>query len=317
MPANRESESKLREQAVDWLLRLQDRPEDTALEAEFKDWLSGDPSRELICRRVQRVMGDASYLLSSDTGFARSAAKRTMPRARNVVASLTFILLCSGAFLLADGPMRLRADVISGVGEPRMISLDDGSEVELNANSAIAISLGTSERRVTLLRGEAYFHVAADPARPFVVAAGNGTTTARGTAFDVNLADSATRVIVTEHAVEVGLYDTPNALRVREREQLSYSHTGGLGQIETVDTDMALAWRQGRLVFDDRPLAAVVEEIARYIPGKIIVAQTDLAERRISGSLNLKTPEETLGSFANAFQINVSRIGPYLTILSK
>jgi transmembrane sensor len=90
-----------------------------------------------------------------------------------------------------------------------------------------------------------------------------------------------------------------------------------VGDVETADPDMALAWRQGRLAFEDRPLASVVEDIARDIPGKIIIAQTALADRRISGSLNLAAPEETLSSFANAFQINVTRVGPYLTILSR
>jgi transmembrane sensor len=314
MPADRMSERKIRGQAVDWLLRLQDNPEDEALEAEFRDWLSRDPARGQIYQRVQRVMGDASHLLSSDVDFTRSAARRSLPRARSVVASVALLLLCSGGFFLADGPMRLRADVISGVGEPQTLILNDGSRVELNASSAIAIDLGANERRVTLLRGEAYFQVAADPTLPFVVAAGNGTTTALGTAFDVNLTAGATRVIVTEHAVMV---DTRERLRVGEGEQLSYDSDGSLGHIEQADPDMALAWRQGRLAFDDRPLSAVVEEIARYIPGKIIIAQTALSDRRISGSLNLAAPEETLRSFANAFQIKVTHVGPFLTILRK
>jgi transmembrane sensor len=317
MPANRNTEKKWTEQAVDWFLRLQDNRDDAELEAKFQAWLAHDAAAALAYQRVQRLMGDASRMLSSDLDFTRKAAKRSLPRPRDLIATVALLLLCSGGFLLADGPMRLRADVISGVGQPRTITLSDGSTVELNASSAIAINLEGSQRRITLLRGEAYFQVAADPKRPFVVTAGNGTTTALGTAFDINLTENATCVIVTEHAVMVGPEHSEQKQRLNERQQLAYDGEGRVGDVEAADPDMALAWRQGRLAFEDRPLASVVEDIARYIPGKIIIAQTALADRRISGSLNLAAPEETLSSFANAFQINVTRVGPYLTVLSR
>lgn len=311
------SEKKLREQAVDWLIRLQDSPGDETVEAEFQAWISADPSHTLVYERAKRLMGDASHLLSNDLDFTRNAAKHALPRARTIVGAILVLGLCSGAFYLADGPMRLRADVMSKVGEPQTVTLADGSTVELNANSAIAIDLKDDERRITLLRGEAYFHVAADRSRPFVVEAGNGTTTALGTAFDVNLTAEGARVVVAEHAVMVRPLDDKAGLQVSERQQLSYDKDGQLGAVGDVDPDTAIAWRQGRLAFDNRPLSAVVEEIARYIPGKIVIAQASLAERPISGSLNLTSPNETLEDFANAFRVRITRVGPYLTILSE
>ncbi|MDM9625330.1 FecR family protein [Rhizobium sp. S152] len=317
MQAKPTSEKKLREQAVDWLIRLQDNPGDEAVEAAFQAWISADSSRSLVYERAKRLMGDASHLLSSDIDFTRNAAKHALPRARTVIGAILVLGLCSSAFYLADGPMRLRADVMSKVGEPQTVTFADGSTVELNANSAIAVDLTSNERRIRLLRGEAYFHVAADRSRPFVVEAGNGTTTALGTAFDVNLMADETRVVVTEHAVVVSPLDDEAKLQVSERQQLSYDGYGRLGAVEDIDPDMAIAWRQGRLAFDNRPLSAVVEEIARYIPGKIVIAQATLAEKRVSGSLDLTAPNETLDGFANAFRIRITRVGPYLTVLSE
>ncbi|AYD01643.1 FecR family protein [Neorhizobium sp. NCHU2750] len=310
---------KLRAQAVDWLLRLQDAAGDDALEAQFQAWLSENPAHGAVFDRVQRAMGDASRLLTSDIDFARNAAHNNdhgpLTRPRNIVAALILCLAGSTAFYLADGPMRLRADVMTGTGERQTLTLADGSTLDLNAETAIAIHLEPHERRITLLRGEAYVHVAADPARPFIVEAGRGTTTALGTAFDVNLTDENTTVVVTEHAVTVASAASGGAERLPENQQISYDPDGRLGSPQPADGNQATAWRQGRIVFEDRPLLSVVEEIDRYIPGRIVIAQSALAGRRISGSLDLSEPQKALDAFAGAIGIKVTRLSPYLTIL--
>ncbi len=315
MEDTKANEKKLRAQAVDWMLRLQEDPEDAALQARFQHWLAEDPARAVVYDRARRAMGDASHLLTSDLDFAQNAAHKPLMRRRNVAALLLLFLGGSIAFTLADGPMRLRADVITGTGEPRTITLADGSTVEMNAESAIAIHLTPGERRIKLLRGEAFFQVAADATRPFVVEANKGTTTALGTAFDINLTEQDTKVVVTEHAVMVASEDDGRAHRLFEGQQISYDPDGRLNAPEMADIDAATAWRQGRIIFEDRPLSSVVEQIDRYVPGRIIIPQSDLANRRISGSLDLKQPDAALEAFANAIGIRITRLSPYLTIL--
>lgn len=315
MEDTKANDKKLRAQAVDWMLRLQEDPEDTALQARFQHWLAEDPARAVVYDRARRAMGDASRLLTSDLDFAQNAAHKPLMRRRNVAALLLLFLGGSIAFTLADGPMRLRADVITGTGEPRTITLADGSTVEMNAESAIAIHLTPGERRIKLLRGEAFFQVAADATRPFVVEANKGTTTALGTAFDINLTEQDTRVVVTEHAVMVASEDGGRAHRLFEGQQISYDPDGRLHAPEMADIDTATAWRQGRIIFEDRPLSSVVEQIDRYVPGRIIIPQSDLANRRISGSLDLKQPDAALDAFADAIGIRITRLSPYLTIL--
>ncbi|TNM63023.1 FecR family protein [Aliirhizobium smilacinae] len=309
------SEKKLRAQAIDWMLRLQENPDDVVLTQRFQHWLGEDPNRAVVYERACRAMGDASHLLTSDLDFTRNAAHKPLLRRRNVVAGLLLVLGGSIAFALADGPMRLRADVITGTGQQQSVTLADGSIVEMNAESAIAIHLSQSQRRISLLRGEAFFQVAADPTRPFVVEAGAGTTTALGTAFDINLTQQGTKVVVTEHAVMVAPEDGDRAHRLQEGEQISYDLDGHLYTAAAADIDTATAWRQGRIIFDNSPLSSVVEQIDRYIPGRIVIAQSYLADRRISGSLDLARPDTALDAFANAIGIRITRLGPYLTIL--
>lgn len=309
------NDRKLRAKAVDWLLRLQDDPDDPMLQAQFHAWIDRDPAHGRVYERASRAMGDASHLLKNDLGFTRKAAHKPLLRARTIVAASLLLIGASGAFLAADGPVRLRADLITGTGQPQSLTLADGSRVELNAETAIAIHLEEHERRIELLRGQAYFEVAADPARPFVVEAGNGTTTALGTAFDINTSDHGTQVTVTEHAVMVASLSGEKKQRLPENNQLSYDGAGELGPVEAADIAMATAWRQGRIVFDNRPLSAVTDEIARYLPGRILIAQSELAARKISGSLDLTDPQTALESFSEAIGVKVTRIGPYLTIL--
>ncbi|MGI2031615.1 FecR family protein [Rhizobium panacihumi] len=313
--ANDKTKRKLRADAIDWLLRLQDKPDDPMLQAQFNTWLAKDPQRGEVFERARRAMGDASYLLKSDLDFAQRATHKPLLRARNITAALLLALGASAAFLAADGPMRLRADVITGTGQKQILTLADGSKVELNAETAIAVDLEPNERRIRLLRGQAYFEVAADPARPFIVEAGNGTTTALGTAFDINVSDEATRVTVTEHAVMVASLSDDRKQRLSENNQVTYDDDGQLGSVEPTDIAMTTAWRQGRIVFDNRPLSAVIDELARFLPGRIMIAQSDLAKRKISGSLDLSDPQTALESFSEAIGIKVTRLGPYLTIL--
>lgn len=310
-------EKKLRAQAIDWLLRLQDDPDDAVLQERFAQWLREDPARGAVYERARRAMGDASHLLTSDPDFTRNATHKPLMRRRNILAGLLLVVGGTLVFTLADGPMRLRADAMTGVGQPQSLTLADGSVIEMNAESAIGIHLSPNERRIVLLRGEAYFQVAADPTRPFVVEAGKGTTTALGTAFDINLTQQGTRVVVTEHAVMVASEDGDRAHRLYEGEQISYDADGRLHAAETADIGMATAWRQGRIIFDNSPLSSVVEQIDRYIPGRIVVAQSDIADRRISGSLDLTRPDNALNAFAHAIGIRITRIGPYLTILRR
>jgi transmembrane sensor len=317
MADTKANEKKLRAQAVDWMLRLQEYPDDAALQERFQHWLNEDPARGQIFDRARRAMGDASHLLSNDLDFTRNAAHKPLLRPRNVVAGLLLVIGGSIAFTLADGPMRLRADVMTGTGQKQIVMLADGSKVEMNAESAIAIHLLPNERRITLLRGEAFFEVAADQTRPFIVEAGKGTTTALGTAFDINLTKRETTVVVTEHAVMVASENGDRAHRLHEGEQISYDPDGRLQVAEAADMDTATAWRQGRIVFDNAPLSLVVEQIDRYIPARIVIAQSDLADRRISGSLDLTHPDTALDAFANAIGIRITRLGPYLAILRR
>ncbi|MHA4734787.1 FecR family protein [Ensifer adhaerens] len=306
---------RMREQAVDWLVRLTGDPDDEALQLAFERWRAEDPAHAEIFARAQRAIGDASLLIRREPEFAQRAVKRTGSRRKTATALAAIVSVGAGIFVALDGALWMQADVIAGKGERPILTLEDGSTLQLNAQSAVAYQFTSAERRIVLLRGEAFVQVAADSQRPFVVKAGGGTTTALGTAFDVNLTDDGTSVTVLEHAVSVATDAAMPPRRVAVNEQVSYDHDGRLGFVTPVDPFVAAAWRQGRLVFEERTIASVVEEIGRYVPGKILIADASVGARRVSGSFDLSDPVGALQGLAEAFDVKVTRIGPYVTIL--
>src|SRR5262249_6139101 len=155
------------------------------------------------------------------------------------------------------------------VGERRSITLADGSRVDLDADSALSVAFSDAQRRITLERGRAFFQVAKDPARPFIVAAGAGEIRALGTAFDVKHgADRTVRVAVAEHAVSVAV--AGDSQRLVEGGMMDYDERG-LGPMARADLASLLSWRQDRLFFQDAPLGDVVADLDRYRRGRIVI----------------------------------------------
>ncbi|MCK4207038.1 FecR family protein [Brucella pituitosa] len=315
------AERLIQEQAVDWLMQLQASPKDTAIVEACALWRASDARHELAFAKASRVFSDTRFLLLQDTDFARTAARKPRYPVRAALSSMLLFGALAGGFIAYDGPMRLRADAMSASNEMPIIKLEDGSTVQLNAGSAIAFDITDSERQVQLLRGEAYFIVAPDPQRPFTVRAANGEVTALGTKFDVKLKDGGADVVVTEHAVQVQTSATSSALNPLDALQLEQGHSvfydkkNGIGQVAMIDPELAASWRRGHLVFENQPLEHVVEDIARHLPGRVMIASSDLAERRITGTFDLSAPSTALDDFITAFDLKVVRVGSLLTVL--
>lgn len=307
--------SALREEAVDWFLQRRERPDDSALAADFDAWLTRDERHAKAYERVRCLMGDAGALLAADRAFLLKATrKRGNAKGKAAAAAIAGVSLLSG-FYLTDMPMRLRSDHMSGTAERQVVTTPDGSTITLNANSAIALRFSAKERRVLLLRGEIFVEVAPDAARPFSVEAAGGTTTALGTAFDIDMRNEATSVTVLEHSVSVETGQQGQNGRLNENQRVDYSSDGLLGSIETVDPSSIAAWRNGRFVFEDRPLSEVLETFERYLPGRIVVTRESLRRKRLSGNFDLSDPGAALADLAAALEIGVVRAGPYLTVL--
>ncbi|MCR6498167.1 FecR family protein [Shinella sp. CPCC 101442] len=315
MPGNRaiQAQRKRNRQAIDWLLRNSDPAQSRDDKALFQHWLS-DPENCRTYQAAEGLMGDARTAIQSDPTL-RGLRLEPRSRAKSVMASVV-LLVCAGAIFLAmDGPMRLQADAMAGTNEMPVLTLEDGSTVQLNASSAIAIDFDAKQRSIRLLRGQAFFQVAAAPERPFTVEAGTTRVTALGTAFDVRFGATDTEVTVTEHAVLVELESAdPSSLKVSEGEQATYERGSGKTKVQPVDGLVALAWQRGQLAVENAPLSYVVEEMSRHFQGRIVLAGSAVANRRVSGTITVSDTGAALSFIRKALDLKVTRIGPLIVI---
>jgi transmembrane sensor len=316
MPAKGSIESQKRRnrEAADWLLRNSDPNQSPAERASFEQWINEDPENCRTYSAAERLMGDASKAIQSDPSLANIDI-----RARNHLKPISAIMfvgaLASGAFFALDGPLRLQADVIAGAAQMPVVTLEDGSIVQLNASSAIAIDFNNHQRIIHLLKGQAFFQVAHAPERPFTVVAGETNVTALGTAFDVRYGDEEMEVTVTENAVQVDLpgQDSP-PVRVQQGEQAIYDYAQRTAAVEPIDSLTALAWRRGQIAVDNAPLSYVVEEMNRHFEGRIVIANSTLSNRRVSGTIKVANTDEALAFVRTVLGLKVTRLGPLIVI---
>jgi transmembrane sensor len=197
----------------------------------------------------------------------------------------------------------------TAVGALETASLADGSEATLSSDSRIVVALSRRERRIELQRGEAFFHAAGDPKRPFVVAAGGHQAVAVGTRFAVRRDADGMRVVVTEGLVR--LESAPGADGSRQPTTLLpagsvavASAHGVMVQSGTVEqARQALSWRDGFLAFHDTSLAAAAAEFNRYNTRKIVIADPSVAALRIGGSFRWSYAEAFVRLLEQGFPV--------------
>lgn len=308
------AQKKRNREAADWILRNSEPNQSPDDRARFKDWLDRDPENCRTYSAAERLMGDARRAMQSDPAFSNIKVK---PRSfgKSITATLLVAAIATGAFFALDGPMRLEADVIAGTDEMPVLMLSDGSEVQLNASSAIAIDFTDKRRAIRLLRGQAFFRVAHATQRPFTVVAGTASVTALGTAFDVRYGNDDTEVIVTENAVAIELDGNRNdSLRVKQGELAIYDYTKREIAVSPADSLVALGWKRGQIAVDNAPLSYVVEEMNRHFHGRIVVAGSALANRRVGGTIRVADTNDALAFVTKALHVKASRLGPLIVI---
>lgn len=324
--------------AAAWAVRLAGSPLSEAERNELDRWLDESALHAAAldeARAAWAKMGDLRFapgaLLDDAVVPLKLAAKRRpgapkrsrLPTAWIAAASLAACLaLLVGAARLwfGDPYILLAADHRTAPGVQRAVTLSDGSSVDLGAETALAVRFTEDQRQVELLAGSAYFTVAPQPgdrSAPFVVIAGQGAARALGTQFMVERQGETAEITVIEHSVEITLTspgDATSQLLLASGHSVRYDENG-FREIEPRPRDHAAAWRRGRLIFDRRPLGEVVAELNRYRRGRIVIADSELASRRVSGVFDMTDPDSVLTIIVRDLQIDAASLPPFLTLL--
>lgn len=192
-------------------------------------------------------------------------------------------------------------------GEPVMLTLNDGTEVRLDADSDLVVKFGVHARRAALAHGEALFTVAYDPLRPFEVDIGRGRVIDLGTRFDVEKLSDSARVTVLEG--RVGLMTPRGEVVLTAGHSGGYEASGGLLQVSTVDTSIPL-WQDGQRHFDNEPLSVIAERLGRYHSVDFTFAEPELRRLRISGTFRTDDLDLFLRTLSAAFPVKTRWLDP-------
>lgn len=268
---------------------------------KLEQWAAADESRRAEIARLAAIADDARAL----------AGLYPLPRRRRMPWLWAGFAACAAvAATIALLPPRL---VEAGNHRMARVELGDGSSADLDAGAALLVPRQPWDHSVTLIRGEAIFDVRHDDSRVFAVQAGNATITDLGTRFLVRHTAQGIGVAVFEGAVEMAAPGTPPG-RIAARQAAELSAEGVLRPLPAPDEASETAWRQGRIVFHDRPLSEVAERLSRYSTHPIMIGDAAIAGLRVSGTFGVNNSQDAVRALEQVLPIRAVQ-RPDATIL--
>jgi transmembrane sensor len=297
-----------RQQAVEWMIKLESAQPATALLKAFEHWRTSDPRHAEAWSRlaqIQRTFGQVQH-----KGLARQVLTRIDQAARRRALKKlgTLGLLLPSAWLgyRALPLERWGAEYQTAVGEQKHLSLGDGTRLVLNTNSAVDIHY-RQQRQIVLRQGEIWLETGHQDKRPLVVLTPHGQLVPLGTRFNVKLGDERTTLVVTEGAVRIQLGNGLSTI-VPAGSQRSFAKDG-FEQTRTAD-QTAGYWQQGMLLAQDMPLKDVLEELGRYRHG-VIRCHPALKQMKASGAFPVKDTDAALDLLQKTLPVRVLAPSPY------
>lgn len=336
-PPNKALARRIRVQAILWMTELHGPGRNAALEETVRRWIAEDPRHAAAFESATEVWQESGDLPAHIPQATLDAARRRSGSRLIGPAIAAAAVLCG---LLIATVFYLRSPaLVTGAGEQRTIELSDGTQVTLNANTRLRLQYDAGTRKVTLARGEAFFHVAKQALRPFVVIAGNRKVIAVGTSFLIRREDpegSAFAVTLVEGRVAVEPIAGPNVLPteypptvasvvapapsgvatagfgagnvpgmrlLRRGERLRYADDTD-GTLDSPSIDKVTAWQRGLLIFDDTTLADAAAEFNRYGATKITVAGA-AGSLRVGGVYRISDASSFAQAMAIAYHLHI------------
>jgi len=333
-----------RDAAMQWVLALgEDNVSENTI-AEWLEWYDADSGNKVAFDALRdfwersgdllsdparmhrlRSSADQRRLRSVAAGmlarvFSGLATLPTAPRFAAVGAAIVAVAIAIGFLRLPSEPGTAGPEAASQTAFVRETLLPDGSKVELAPKSTIEVAYSTDRRLLQLGTGEAYFSVAPNKNRPFVVSIGDVAVRAVGTEFNIRSAESRVVVTVTKGTVDVYPRDSdlsagaerdftqplPGGVRVSAGSEVTWAAKEKRPIVASVDPQHAAAWKQGRLEYLHEPLASVIADVNRYAQREIVIRDKELGQLNYTGTILIDATGEWLHSLPGVFPVTVA-----------
>lgn len=305
------SHPSLLDQARQWQVLLHSGRATAADRAAAQAWRQAAPEHEQALREVEGLWS----LLGQIERPAEQPQVRVLRR-RLWAAPLACAAMLLLALWLPRGTwIGLYADISTQPGEVRELRLADGSLLTLNGDSALDWQFVDGRREVRLYRGEADFQVAHDPARPFIVSAGEARIRVTGTRFDVRLEEDGVDLAVSEGRV-LASSEGHEPLPVVGGQQVQW-RDGELQAPQPLDARQRLGWQRGKLVFRDQPLEHVFAELERSQSARVLFVDEAARAVQVTGVFALNDPEAVLRAVETTLPVSLVRLPGLILVTSR
>ena len=324
--------------AGDWLLRIQEGSLDSEELALWLQWYDADSANREAFDKMQSAFESVHALPRSErSAWASRLEKLQRPEKRPFLlwfprqiwapAFALILAFITGVAIWQIG--RNRSIETSAFKTERAthrdISLADGSRIRLGAKSQLFVNFTSQTRYVVLEGGEAFFEVAKDKARPFLVQAGPATIRAVGTEFNVRRVKDLTIVAVSEGAVEVQQSLRRDAtarapaqtIHLAAGEQVSIGPLEPVASVKQVEPKSVNAWQAGRLEFADESLGMVIDTINRYSLRNVVITDQSVDQLRFTGTVSRERIDEWVFALPEVFPVDVRRAGNDTILISQ
>ena len=341
-PSPQPSPDEIRRVAAQWTIR-RDRGLSASESIEYELWLAADPRHAAAQQRSAAAWSLLDRIPESAAApvLATATHRRSFWRRSVVIGSLAAaaaLALAAVRLARAPAPSPALAVLAATSTGPRQFTLSDGTIVQLNTGGEVIEQFTTAERRVQLVHGEAHFAVTKNPARPFVVHAGNLDVRAVGTAFNVHLQSTSVDVLVTEGIVQLdrpsasvpaGATTSPHTALPRvtanERAVISLASTSSSAVVPAVVVTAAsadeiartLAWQAPLLRLGGATLAELVLEFQRRSGQRVILADPALASLRVGGRFRADDLEGFTHLLATTLDLEIDHAADGTLVLRK
>jgi transmembrane sensor len=298
-----------RAEAAAWLARLHADDRSREDEEGFRAWLAENPAHAAAFEAV-----DHTWTIAA--GSSREARPH-FTRRHALMAGAGLVVLAGGSFsfLRSSSAHVYETDI----GEQKHVSLQDGSQLFLDAQTRLSVAFSDTERAVDLQYGRANFRVTPDTRRPFIVEAARRKIIATQCNFDVHCEDGKVQVVLISGRADILPIASAFSLSRPSRSETLH---GGDRLVSSDDDDRRdkpnltplLAWQSGSAIFENEALSEAIREMNRYSSEKLEVADDRVGRLRVSGVYRVGDNAAFARSIAKLLPIAVDRQGDRLVL---
>lgn len=314
------------QQASEYVIRLYSGELTAKEETEITTWCEASNDNQAAFEQALAIWEAAPELPQKSSW--RDKLERRFYHFRYIAASLFLVTACLFLFLkgedtVLEHSLNLVQRYATAIGEVSNIGLSDGSQITLNTATEVKVNFTPNRRELWLEKGEAFFDIAKDKSRPFLIYTNSKIVRVVGTKFNIKLSESGFDISVAEGIVAV---ESENQLTSLPDQAPLYLEAGAVASFKASSSlitkqndekvEKAHSWRSGYLRFDDEQLENVIDNFNRYRSKKITI-DASAANLKISGVFKLTDGDAILTALEATLPIKIEETEKNIKIVKK